>query len=87
MGWTLHAPPNGTAAISFRVTASRPVTSVRLSVNGVVTTTMTGDDLRATLGLRFTAPSAPGVYALNVTAIDALGCRDATGLPRSITVP
>lgn len=73
---------------TFVVQADRPVVRLEVDLLGdgdAPPTVVTGDDLRAVVALQFT-PRRAGRFSLQVRALDAAGCADATGRQRDVEV-
>ena len=88
LGWTdQHAAPGSPVTISAKLTAPTSIVQSILFLNDVPAMTIGGEDLRQTLMFTFPAPITPGRYRVNISALDARGCRDETGLPRLVIVP
>ena len=85
LGWAdQHVTAGTPVTLSVKLTSPSRIVQSILSLNDVPVIMIGGDDLRQTL--TFTFWVGPGTHHVNVSALDARGCSDRTGLPRFVTV-
>lgn len=63
-----------------------PVTMAQVKLGAQVVSQMTGTDLRASAGIKFSVPRTPGAYPMAVQAMDSANCQGGTSALRTVTV-